>query len=54
MFTDFRTPQGQSVIMILYHCGFPQHRIASLFDCNQGRISEVVGERKNPLPASTD
>jgi hypothetical protein len=34
---------GRSLIFLLYACGFPHHRIASLFDVNSGRIAETMG-----------
>ena len=35
-------PEDYPVVLWLVEMGFSQHRIASLFDVNQGRISEVV------------
>jgi hypothetical protein len=26
--------------------GFPVHRIGALWDVNQGRVSEIIGERR--------
>ena len=35
-----------AVAKMLLRCGYAQHRIASLFDVNQGRIAEIsTGER---------
>ena len=35
-------PEDYPIILWLVEMGFSQHRIASLFDVNQSRISEVV------------
>ena len=35
-------PEDYPVVLWLVEMGFSQHRIASLFDVNQGRVSEVV------------
>lgn len=40
-FTNHKTEDGRHVIRLLSRLGFPNHRIASLFDVNQGRISEI-------------
>lgn len=37
---------GRAVIILLYMIGFPQHRIAALFDVNSGRIAETWGKIK--------
>jgi hypothetical protein len=37
----YNTPQGVKLIRYLIGQGFPAHRIAALFDINQGRINEV-------------
>lgn len=39
---ELQSAVGVSVALLLHSLGFPQHRIASLFDVNQGRISEIV------------
>jgi len=39
---------GKAVIRLLDVWGFPNHRIASLFDVNQGRISEVLTANRPP------
>lgn len=44
---EIDTPQGRAVVILLVALGFPQHRIASLFDENQGRISEIAGQRRD-------
>ena len=35
---------GRAIIILLYTIGFPQHRIAALFDENSGRIAETWGQ----------
>ena len=34
--------KDRAIAVLLYSLGFPQHRIASLFGCNSGRIAEAV------------
>jgi DNA-directed RNA polymerase specialized sigma24 family protein len=36
----------RAIIRMLYTVGFPQQRIANLFDCNLGRINDVVKYRR--------
>ena len=40
--------QDAAVIRLLWTMGYKQHRIASLFDCTQGRITEIVTGQKAP------
>jgi hypothetical protein len=39
------TEDDKEVVKLLRHLGFPVHRIAALFDMNQGRISEAETDR---------
>ena len=46
----YDTALGRALIVLLYEVGFPMHRIAGLFDCNQGRISEALGPQNRKAP----
>jgi hypothetical protein len=42
MGSDTLTLDDKQVIRVLTDLGFPQKRIAALFDCNQGRIDDAL------------
>lgn len=44
---DIKSPLGRQIVILLIDNGFPQHRIASLFDENQGRVSEVISDNRS-------
>ena len=44
-FTDLEA----ALIRLLRQMGFAEHRVASLFDVNGGRISEVNTNKRNPV-----
>jgi predicted XRE-type DNA-binding protein len=39
---DIHSKQGRALVVHLHAMGFQVHRIASLFDVNQGRVSEIM------------
>jgi len=43
---DLKSDMGRAVALLLRANGFPTHRIAALFDVNQGRVAEAIGERR--------
>jgi predicted XRE-type DNA-binding protein len=43
---EVKSTEGKRIVKQLTKAGFPNHRIASLFDVNQGRIAEVNGKKK--------
>jgi hypothetical protein len=42
-----KSPEGRSIAILLRHFGFPVHRIGALWDCNQGRVAEAIGEQRD-------
>jgi len=39
---DINSSRGEAIAKLLRTNGFPVHRIAALFDVNQGRVSEAI------------
>lgn len=37
-----KSPKGKRIVIELYKGGFPEKRIAALFDENQGRVAEII------------
>lgn len=44
---EIKSPLGTALATMLRHSGFPSHRIAALFDVNQGRVAEAIGEPRD-------
>jgi DNA-directed RNA polymerase specialized sigma24 family protein len=42
---DLKSDAGKAIVLMLKVHGFPVHRIAALFDVNQGRITDAIGKR---------
>lgn len=42
-----KSETGRAIAMLLRSQGFPVHRISALFDVNQGRIAEAIGDRRS-------
>lgn len=41
-YPHYNSDDGKAIITLLNDMGFPQYRIAALFDVNQGRVNEVI------------
>lgn len=53
-YDDPKSPVCRGLVSLLWQLGFPIHRIAALFDVNQGRIAEVVrDEPRSDVDIST-
>jgi hypothetical protein len=43
---EIKSVKGKRIVIELYQAGFPEKRIAALFDENQGRVAEVIRESR--------
>lgn len=43
---EIKSARGKRVVIDLYRAGFPEKRIAALFDENQGRVAEIIRESR--------
>lgn len=43
---NIRSAEGKAVVLYLREQGFPNHRIAPLFDENQGRVTDIFKKKK--------
>jgi len=43
---EIKSARGNQIVLSLYRAGFPEKRIAALFDENQGRVAEIVRENR--------
>lgn len=44
MTPELKSKTGKAIAQLLRSLGFPTHRIAALFEVNQGRVAEAIGE----------
>jgi hypothetical protein len=41
-YPELKSARGRTLAWLLRELGFPVHRIAALWDCNQGRVAEAL------------